>query len=417
MSWTIFKVNVLRELISGRFSKDMDAFADFYANEYDQCIKRGGDTLYKVSVVNGNVKGMSDVIKIALKRGIDSDGENFNILQEIYPAAFDAYWLGAEMSPIPNPILNPLGWQGTIPAPGTIQNIGPNPLSLSVSAAKNKAEVEALKILEDEIKKQTITIPSIPPLTELIVPVYETAMKIINNEVVAPDIKNNPIVKSAVDIIKKLKEARKKKPSIGSQIKKAIKFPFPELPKRKKIIEETKKKLLEEAVKEIEKQIIPPIEEIVLKPIVEPILIAIELVKDSIPNPIPTKKEVVKYVKDIAEGLVPDIDLSLYVSIPKIPTKEELKKQIEDLKPTKEELISLAFDLIRDKIPNIPNIWFVPPTILFNYPSNVMIDPFVTLAKFHLLGTSGNMSVLAQYPPPAPPAPAIISWTGYNVVG
>jgi len=27
------------------------------------------------------------------------------------------------------------------------------------------------------------------------------------------------------------------------------------------------------------------------------------------------------------------------------------------------------------------------------------------------------MSVIAQYPPPAPPAPAIINWTGYRVVG
>jgi hypothetical protein len=35
----------------------------------------------------------------------------------------------------------------------------------------------------------------------------------------------------------------------------------------------------------------------------------------------------------------------------------------------------------------------------------------------HLLGTSGTMSVLAQYPPPAPPAPAILSWSGYTIIG
>jgi hypothetical protein len=46
-----------------------------------------------------------------------------------------------------------------------------------------------------------------------------------------------------------------------------------------------------------------------------------------------------------------------------------------------------------------------------------MLDPFVNLAKFHLMGTSGNMSVLAQYTPPAPPAPAILNWTGYKVIG
>ena len=106
MSWLIFKKNILESMITGRFASDTEGFADFYANEYDQCIKRGGDNIYGVPVVNGNVKGMSDVIKDAMKKGQESDGDNFNILEEIYPAAFDAYWLGSGMAPIPNPILN-----------------------------------------------------------------------------------------------------------------------------------------------------------------------------------------------------------------------------------------------------------------------------------------------------------------------
>jgi len=90
---------------------------------------------------------------------------------------------------------------------------------------------------------------------------------------------------------------------------------------------------------------------------------------------------------------------------------------IKEKIPTKEELIAMAYELIRSKIPEIPNIWFVPPTLVFSPPTNILLDPFVTLAKFHLIGTSGTMSVMAQYPPPAPPAPAIINWTGYRVVG
>lgn len=290
MSWTLFKVNVLREMVSGRFSKDTDAFADFYANEYDQCIKRsGGDMLYGVNVINGNVKGMSDVIKAAMKKGQESEDENFNILEEIYPSAFDAYWLGAEMSPLPNPILKPLGWPSTPPATGTIQNIGPNPISLALSAAKNKAEVIALQLLEDELKKQIITIPGVAPIPSIIIPVYETAMKILNNKVVAPNIKNHPIVKAAVEILKKLKEAKKKKPSIGSQIKKAIKFPFPKLPKKKKLIEAARNKLIDEAVKQLEEIIIKPIEEVVLAPIYSAIETAV-MIADSIPNPKPTKE-------------------------------------------------------------------------------------------------------------------------------
>ena len=114
--WAIFKLNVLNAMVTGQFKGDPDSFAEFYANEYDKAIKSGGDLLYGVNVINGNVKGMSDAIKIALKKGTESVGENFNILQEIYPSAFDAYWLGAEMAPLPNPLLKPGGWPSTPPA-------------------------------------------------------------------------------------------------------------------------------------------------------------------------------------------------------------------------------------------------------------------------------------------------------------
>lgn len=415
MSWTLFKVNVLKSMISGQFSKDPDSFAEFYANEYDQCIKRGGDMLYGVPIINGNVKGMADVIKRALKKGTDSDGENFNILQEIYPSAFDAYWMGAEMAPIPNPLLKPLGWQMTPPAPGTIMNIGPSPISLAASTAKHKAEVEVLKALEDELKSKTINIPLPPPLPALTVNVYETIQKIQNKEELAPEVKNHPAILAGKEIVAKLKEAKKKKPSIGSQFKPSIKFPFPELPKKKELIEQAKKKALEEAVKVITEQIIKPIEETILQPVYAVIQTAVA-VSESIPNPKPTPAEVKKYVKDTINGAIPSIQLP-GISIPDIPTKEELKKQIEEKIPTKEEIEAMAYDVINGLIPEIPNIWFIPPTIVFSEPTNIMIGPFVNVAKLHLLGTSGTMSVMAQYPPPAPPAPAILQWSSYSIIG
>ena len=115
--------------------------------------------------------------------------------------------------------------------------------------------------------------------------------------------------------------------------------------------------------------------------------------------------------------MIPVIDLSLYISIPKIPNIREIKKQIEEQIPTEQELKDLAEQIILDRLPNIPNIWFIPPSFVFSYPTNVFVDPFINLAKFHLMGTLGNMSVLSQYTPPAPPAPAILSWTGYKVIG
>jgi hypothetical protein len=397
-------------MVSFQFSKDTDAYADFYATEYDRCIKRGGDMIYGVPVMNGNVSGMADVIKRALKKGQDSDGENFNILQEIYPSAFDAYWMGAEMAPIPNPLLKPGGWPSTPPAPGAIMNIGPNPIMLIASATKNKAEVEALKALEDGLKSVTI---NIPPFGEL--NVYETIQKILKNEPLDFKIVNHPAIKAGKALFQKSKTAKKKKPSIGSQLKKAIKFPFPELPKKKEITEKAKNKLLDIAVEEIEKQLMATIEETILAPIQSAIQTAVAL-SNSIPSPKPTPAQIKKYIKDTINGLVPDISLP-GISIPKIPTKEELKKMIDDAIPTKEELLAMAYDLIKDKIPNIPNIFFIPPTVKFSFQTNIMINPFINVAKTHLMGVSGIMSVIAQYPPPAPPAPAILNWTGYKIIG
>jgi hypothetical protein len=410
MSWTLFKINVLKSMVSFQFAKDMDGFADFYANEYDQCIKRGGDMIYGVPIMNGNVSGMADVIKKALKKGQDSGGENFNILQEIYPSAFDAYWLGAEMAPIPNPLLKPTGWQSTPPAPGTIMNIGPNPIMLASSAALHKAEVEATKALEDRLKQQTIDIPNIGKVN-----VYETLQRILKKEPIDSNVANHPAIKAGKSIIQRARQAKKKKPSIGSQLKKAIKFPFPALPKKKEIIEKATQTLLEAAITELKKQLIIPIEATILAPIISSIQTAVQL-SNNIPSPKPTPPQIKKFVKDTIDGVVPEIELP-GITIPKLPTKEELQKMIDDKIPTEEELKAMAFDLIRDKIPNIPNVFFIPPTVKFSFQTNIMINPFVNVAKMHLMGSSGIMSVMAQYPPPAPPAPAILNWNGYNVVG
>ena len=411
--WAIFKLNVLTAMVTGKFKSDPDEFAEFYANEYDQCIKRGGDMLYGVNVINGNVQAMATAIKAAFKKGTDSVGENYNVLSELYPACFDAYWIGAEMSPLPNPLLKPLGWMSTPPAPGTIMNIGPEPITLSLSAAVHKALVETLKKLEDELKSKTITIPGIAPIPDITVNVYDTVQKIMKKEPIDTKIKNHPIIKQAVEISKKLKEAKKKKPAIGAQIKKALKFEFPKLPSRKKIIEETKEQLLEKAIEEIEKQIIPPIEDIILAPIYQYVQMVVSLL-DSIPKPKPTLPQIKKFVKDTAKGLIPEINIP--IEIPNIPTKEELQQQIDAKTPTKEEIKAMAYDKIKGLIPDPPFINFILPNLMWSTKTNIMIDPFIMLAQIHLMGVSGNMSVTAQYQYPAPPAPAIINWSAYNII-
>jgi hypothetical protein len=53
----------------------------------------------------------------------------------------------------------------------------------------------------------------------------------------------------------------------------------------------------------------------------------------------------------------------------------------------------------------------VPPN---NNPEQ-FLNSFINSAKIHLTTVSGIYSVIAQYPPPAPPAPGIVNWTGYKV--
>jgi hypothetical protein len=407
--WTIYKINVLNALITFQYSNDTEGFAYFISKEYDKCIKRGGDMIYGVPIMNGNVNGMARVITQALKKGQESGGENFNILAEIYPAAFDEYWLGAEMAPIPNPLLKPMGWPSTPPAPGTIMNIGPNPIKLASSAAINKALKEAAKALVDELKSQTIVIQGIGEIN-----VYDTIVKIIKKEPIDIKIKNHPLIQAGKKIVLDYQEIKKKKPAIGAQIKKAIKFPFPELPKRKKIVDAAKDKLMEEAIKALEESIIKPIEDAILTPIYAAIQTAVDMA-NNLPKK-PTKEEIKKFVKDTIDGVVPDIVLP-GISIPHIPTKEELKEMIKEKIPTKEELEAMAYDMIKGLIPKIPNIWFIPPTLIFSEQTIIFLNPFVNLAKFHLMGVSGTMMVMAQYPPPAPPAPAMLNWTGYKVIG
>jgi hypothetical protein len=274
--------------------------------------------------------------------------------------------------------------------------------------------VEVLKSLEDEIKKQTITISSIPPIPDITINVYETVQKILKKEPVDNKIKNHPVVKQAVEVVKKLKEAKKKKPAIGAQIKKALKFEFPKLPSRKKIIEETKEKLLAKAIEEIEKIIIPPIEDMILAPIHQYVQMVVALL-DSIPKPKPTLPQIKKFVKDTINGIKPEIELP-GIEIPNLPTKEELLAQIKIKTPTKEEIKVMAYDKIKGLIPNPPFINFIPPNLMWSTKTNIMIDPFIMLAQIHLMGVNGNMSVIAQYPYPAPPAPAILNWSTYNVI-
>lgn len=62
-----------------------------------------------------------------------------------------------------------------------------------------------------------------------------------------------------------------------------------------------------------------------------------------------------------------------------------------------------------------PGEW-KPIPVLPSNSSDQFINSFITSAKLHLTTVSGFFIVTAQYPPPAPPAPGIVNWSGYTVL-
>lgn len=61
-----------------------------------------------------------------------------------------------------------------------------------------------------------------------------------------------------------------------------------------------------------------------------------------------------------------------------------------------------------------PGVWTPIPVPPNNNPST-FLDAFIAAARIHLTTVSGLYIVLAQYPPPAPPAPGVLPWVGYIV--
>ena len=115
MSWSLFKLNVLRKTSpTGNPSLNINQVATIWSDEYDAAIKRGKDFINLESIQKGNKELMKNLFLIALLKGLASPpGKNFSLVNE-FGNGVKAYWIGAQMSPFPIPL---------IPAPGSIQNI------------------------------------------------------------------------------------------------------------------------------------------------------------------------------------------------------------------------------------------------------------------------------------------------------
>lgn len=105
MSWEIFKKNVLNKLGDPSKVPSIDYVAKVYADEYDNCIKRGAVIIHNITIKKGNKEAMEAVFKAALSRGLTST-EPYDLTGEMGKGVI-AYWTGAVMSLFPPPLITP----------------------------------------------------------------------------------------------------------------------------------------------------------------------------------------------------------------------------------------------------------------------------------------------------------------------
>ena len=70
MSWKTFKANLLPKLESKTFGGSIEEFALAFVDEYDACLKRGGDLLHGIPINSGNKLVMEQFFKLALQKTI-----------------------------------------------------------------------------------------------------------------------------------------------------------------------------------------------------------------------------------------------------------------------------------------------------------------------------------------------------------
>ena len=112
MSWQVFKDNVLQYANNPESIQDIDTIAKVLATEYDAAVKRGGDTVNRIAVKQGNVDIMTQLFKSALQKGVSSTAP-YDLVGELGQGV-KAYWAGAILNNYPVP---------TIPAPGSNLNV------------------------------------------------------------------------------------------------------------------------------------------------------------------------------------------------------------------------------------------------------------------------------------------------------
>jgi hypothetical protein len=107
MSWKQFRDNVLRVVSDPSKIASTQQVADVFANEYDACIKRGGDTVNKIRVINGNIELMKLSFNSELQNGL-TQTTPYQLVTNMGRGVIK-YWQTAVLDTNSIPIITPLG--------------------------------------------------------------------------------------------------------------------------------------------------------------------------------------------------------------------------------------------------------------------------------------------------------------------
>ena len=107
MSWKQFRDNVLRVVSDPSKIASTQQVADVFANEYDACIKRGGDTVNKIRVRTGNIELMKLSFNSELQNGL-TQTTPYQLVTNMGRGVIK-YWQTAVLDTNLIPITTPLG--------------------------------------------------------------------------------------------------------------------------------------------------------------------------------------------------------------------------------------------------------------------------------------------------------------------
>ena len=180
MSWETFKQNILRVANNPQSINDIDIVAKTYATEYDDAVKRGGDTINGIPIQRGNVQIMEQIFKSALQKGLSST-EPYDLVGEMGKGVV-AYWTGATLDSnvipeipaigasqnigvVTNIVINPGTWAPVSVTPSTVFQLTPEEKldyenRLQIEISKYETEVitsppDILEAREDTVSKFT----------------------------------------------------------------------------------------------------------------------------------------------------------------------------------------------------------------------------------------------------------------------